>query len=243
VLGSLVAAELAARGDEVRGLSRSPGSGELPGGTPHLEVDLRTGAGLGEALTGCQVVVDASNSRKQAREVLVAGTGRLLRAGAEAGVRHHVAISIVGCDRVPIAYYETKVEQERAVEVGPLPWSLLRATQFHTLIDWLFASTARFGVVPTGAARLQPLDPATVARAVAEAVHREASGRLPDLAGPEVRTLGELARIWRRVRGRRVLPLRVPSFGAAGRAMRDGGLCNAEAAVESRTFEQWLADE
>jgi uncharacterized protein YbjT (DUF2867 family) len=242
VLGSLVVAELAARGNEVVALSRSSGSAPLPDGVSHRRVDLASGRGLADGLDGVEVVVDASNDRKRAREVLVEGSRRLLLAGAEAGVRHHVAVSIVGCDRVPMAYYEAKVAQEEAVAAGPLAWSLLRATQFHTLLDWAFAGAARFGVVPTGSARVQPIDPAVVAERLADAVHAEPAGRLPDVAGPEVLALSELARSWRRARGRHLLPLRIPMVGGAGRALRDGALCEPGAAVESRTFERWLAE-
>jgi uncharacterized protein YbjT (DUF2867 family) len=240
-LGKLVVSELAGRGDEVAVLSRSAGAA-LPEGAEHRRIDLASGEGLAAGLDGVEAVVEAANDLKRAREVMVEGSRRLLAAEAEAGVGHHVSVSIVGCDRVPMAYYDAKVEQEGTIESGPVPWSLLRATQFHQLLDWAFASTARFGAVPTGAAKLQPIDPAVVAARLAETVHEGPGGRLADVAGPEVRTLGELARIWRRVRGRHALPLRIPAVGRLGRALRDGGLCEPDAATEGRDFEQWLAD-
>lgn len=240
VLGRLVVAGLVERGGEVLVLSRSAGAAALPHGASHRRVDLTSGDGLAEGLAGVEVVVDASDDRKRAQEVLVEGSKRLLRAAAEAGVRHHVAVSVVGCDRVPMAYYDAKIAQEEEVTSGPVPWSLLRATQFHTLLDWAFGSAARFGVIPTGSAQVQPIDPAVVAERVVGAVHAEPAGRLPDVAGPEVRALGELARSWRRARGRRSLPLRVPMIGKTGRALRDGGLCDPGAAVEGPSFERWL---
>jgi uncharacterized protein YbjT (DUF2867 family) len=230
---------LVARGDEVVVLSRSAGA-PLPDGVAHRRVDLASGEGLAAGLGGVEVVIDAANALKRAREVLVEGSRRLLDAEAEAGARHHVAVSIVGCDRVPIAYYGAKVEQEEAVRSGPVRWSLLRATQFHTLLDWAFASAARYGVVPTGRARLQPIDPAVVAARLVDAVHDGPGGRLPDLAGPEVRTLGELARAWKSARGRHRLPLRIPSVGKLGRSLRDGGLCDPGAAAPGPNFERWL---
>jgi uncharacterized protein YbjT (DUF2867 family) len=239
-LGSLVVERLAKRGDEVVVLSRSART--LPEGVAHRRVDLESGEGLASALDGVEVAVDASNDRKRAQQVMVEGSGRLLRAEAEAGVRHHVAVSIVGCERVAMAYYAAKVAQEEVVAAGSVPWSLVRATQFHHLLAWAFAGTARFGVVPTGRALLQPIDPAIVAGRLADAVHAEPGGRLPDVAGPEVRTLGELARAWRRARGRRSLPLRIPPVGRAARALRDGGLCEPDAATAGPTFEQWLAE-
>src|SRR5436190_4100189 len=117
-LAAPLLAELAARGDDVLALSRRPGA-ELPAGASRRRVELTSGAGLGEALAGVEVVVDASNGDpRNAAPVLVEGTKRLLRAAAEAGVRHYVGISIVGCDRVPMAYYKVKVEQEEAIAGG-----------------------------------------------------------------------------------------------------------------------------
>jgi uncharacterized protein YbjT (DUF2867 family) len=241
VLGKLAVAELGARGDEVLALSRRAPR-KLPGGVSHRRVDLTTGEGLEDALAGVEVVVDASNeSPRGAGPVLVEGTKRLLRAGAEAGVRHHVGVSIVGCDRVPMAYYEVKVEQEEAIAVGEVPWSLLRATQFHTLIDWAFGQAARRRVVPTGKARLQPIDPLVVVERLADAAQAGPAGRLPDVAGPEIHTLTELAGTWRAAAGRRLLPLRIPTVGKVGRPIGEAALCNPDAAAAGPSFEEWLA--
>lgn len=174
--------------------------------------------------------------------MLVEGTRRLLRAGARAGVGHHVAISIVGCDRVPTSYYRSKVAQEKEIAAGEVPWTLLRATQFHPLIAGVFAAAARARILPTGSGLAQPVDPNVVAEHVAAAVHSAPAERLPDLAGPQVLTLTELARAWHEADGRRLLPVRIPMLGRAGRATRDGGLCNPDVAGPGRTFEQWLAD-
>jgi len=241
VLGKLVVGELALRGDEVSALSRRVPR-ELPEGASHRRVDLTTGEGLAGALAGVEVVVDCSNeSPRGAGPVLVEGTKRLLRAGAAAGVRHHVGVSIVGCDRVPMTYYGVKVEQEEAIAAGELPWSLVRATQFHTLIAWAFGQAGRFGVVPTGNARLQPVDPAVVAARLAQVAQGEPAGRVDDAAGPRVQSLTELATAWRRA-GHRVLPLRIPMVGRIGHPLHDGALCNPGAAAGGPGFEEWLAD-
>ena len=127
--GTPIAAELERGGHEVRRLSR------------HSEthpVDLLTGEGLDAALEGCEAVIDASNVNgrtKQTRELLVDGGRRLLAAEARAGVGHHVCISIVGIEKVPMGYYGVKVEQEEMVRAAGVPWSIVRATQFHQLLD------------------------------------------------------------------------------------------------------------
>lgn len=118
-LGRRVAEELRSRGHDVRVLSRS---------SAEYRVDLTTGEGLGAALEGCHVVIDATNnSSRDAAQTLVAGSRRLLEAERAAGVRHHVGMSIVGCEKVPMGYFQVKAEQERVVEQGPVPWSLVRA--------------------------------------------------------------------------------------------------------------------
>ena len=81
---------------------------------------------------------------------MFAGTRRIAAAAAEAGVGHLVGLSIVGCDRTPLGYYGVKAEQESVIEASGVPWSVLRATQFHDLPSWVFARAARRHLVPAG---------------------------------------------------------------------------------------------
>jgi uncharacterized protein YbjT (DUF2867 family) len=188
-LGRRVTEELRSRGHDVRVLSR---------GSPDYRVDLTTGDGLGPAVAGCDVVVDVSNDRsKRAAQTLVEGSRRLLAAERAAGVRHHVCVSIVGCDQVPMRYFRAKAEQERVVERGPVPWSLVRATQFHELVAATLAPAARWRMLPVPRAALQPVACAEVARAVADVA--EGAPRLGrvEVAGPEVADARDLARTWR----------------------------------------------
>jgi uncharacterized protein YbjT (DUF2867 family) len=237
-LGSLVVAELLGRGERVAVLSRNATG--VPAGAEHRRVDLTSGEGLDLALDGVDAVVDAANSQKGARETLVEGTRRLAAAGARAGVANQVTISIVGIDRVPIAYYKAKLAQEEALAAGEVPWTLLRATQFHQLVDWALASAARFGVRPTGSVKVQPIDPAIVAARLADAALAAPAGRLPDLGGPRIQTLTELSEAWARARGGRRLPLRVPAWGKIGRSLAAGALCDERAATPGEDFAEWL---
>jgi len=240
-LGARVAEELAARGHAVRAVSRTaPAPGRLPAGVAHRRADLATGDGLDAALAGAAVVVNAVGDRRGRAAVLVEGTRRLLEAERRAGVAHHVAISIVGADRTRIRYHRATVAQEQVVIAGPVPWTILRATQFHTLVDEAFALLAARRLLPRGRGLLQPIDPAVVASWLADAVDAGPAGRLPDIAGPEVATVTELARQWRRGRPGRLLPLPVDRLGAAGRALRAGALIDRDAAVSGPTFAQWL---
>lgn len=240
-LGSLVVADLLGRGERVAVLSRRDAG--VPAGAEHRRVDLTSGEGLDLALDGVRAVVDAANSQKGAKETLVEGTRRLAEAGARAGVANHVTISIIGIDRVPVSYYKVKLAQEEALEAGEVPWTLLRATQFHQLLDETFAKAARFGVRPTGSAKVQPIDPAVVAARLAEAALAAPAGRLPDVGGPRVQTLSELSGAWATARGKHRLPLRVPSLGTTGKAVAVGGLCDERAAAPGEDFAEWLRHE
>lgn len=237
-IGAPVATALLARDATVRVLTRNRAN--VPAGAEHRRVDLISGEGLAEALAGADAVVDAANSNRESKATLVEGTGRLLEAGAAAGVGHHLTISVVGIDRVPSSYYRVKLAQERAVEAGPVPWSILRATQCHQLLDAIFGYAARFGLRPTGAGKVQPIDPCVVAERIADAALAPPAGRLPDIAGPRVETISELSRAWAGARGRHRLPLRIPSLGKAGKALAAGGLCAPDAAAGGASFEEWL---
>lgn len=222
VLGTAVVRELNARGHEVRVVSRTA---PAAGVTEHRAADLATGSGLQSALAGCDTVVDAVSARRRTRSVMVDGVRRLLDAERQAGIGHHVEISIVGCDRVPIAYYQAKVAQEQVITTGEVPWTLLRATQFHELVTEILTLSARWRIAPHTTAKVQPIDVSAVATRLADAVDNGPAGRIPDIAGPSVHTITELADIYRNHVGRKLFPLPVPIPGRIGRALRCGALC------------------
>ena len=234
MLGRHVARELRERGHEVRILSRR---------SPDHRVDLTTGEGLVSCLAGCDVVVDASNdSSTHAAWTLVEGTARLAAAEVTAGVRHHVGVSVVGCERVPMGYFRVKAEQERAVERGAVPWSLVRATQFHEHAAAMLASAARWRAVPLPRARIETVSCAEVARVVADVAEGPPRRGRVTVAGPEVVAVREVARTWRALTGRRALLIPVPLPGRAGRALRAGALTAERPDIRGTTrFEPWLA--
>lgn len=244
LLGRQVAEQLRTRGHAVRVLSRH---------APEYPVDLTTGAGLAEALAGCDVVVDASNnagSTKAARRTLVEGTRLLLAAEARAGVGHHVCVSIVNCDEAPIGYFQVKADQERLVERSvAVPWTIVRATQFHEFVVSAFlAPLARLGVHAVPGALLQPVAVVDAARVIAQAAEAPPHHGMVEVTGPEIVDLRELARVWRQLTGRRAVRLPVHLPGALGRALRAGVLTAPAHDVPGAptvhrgelTFRQWL---
>jgi uncharacterized protein YbjT (DUF2867 family) len=204
-IGRHIVAALSRDGHEVRALSRN---------ADQYPVDLTTGAGLDAALAGCDVVIDASNGpSRKARAVLVEGSHRMLDVGARAGVRHHVCVSIVGIEDLPIGYYGVKLEQERVVERASLPWTIVRSTQFHDLLGAVMSAADRWRVLPVPRAQLQPVGVHEVADAVA-AVSIDAP-RLARVAvgGPEVLDLRSLGRIWQAAGGHRAIEIPIPLPG------------------------------
>jgi len=162
-------------------------------------VDLLGGKGLAAALDGADVVVNLTNSPTfdEASPAFFQVTmGNLLAAAAQAGVRHAAVLSIVGADRVPdFVYYRAKVLQENLLRAGPVPYSIVRSTQFDEFIGQLISQAAAEDTVRLGTTRLQPIASADIARAVAEVAVGAALNGTRNVAGPEVVTLDELGRI------------------------------------------------
>ena len=247
-LGRVVVERLRERDHLPRVLSRRAGEGRVVG-------DLESGAGVAEAVRGVDAVVHAASRPghdvAQAETLLAAlraeGTRRATGSLATTETRGHadphlVFVSIVGVDRVPLAYYRDKVEVERLVAAAGVPWTVLRATQFHDLLTMLFGVLGRSPVLPVLAGALfQPVDVRDVADRLADLVTGAPVGRAPDLGGPQVRSMADLARAWTAATARRraVLPVRLP--GGLARAVRDGGLITPEHADGRITFEEFLA--
>lgn len=226
VVGRHVVEVARGRGHDVVVLARSEG------------VDLTTGAGLAERLAGVDAVVDVTSVATQKRAEAEAFFGSVTRNLRAAGAAHVVALSIVGIDDVDTGYYAGKRLQERLLAEGDVPWSVLRATQFHEFAEQAlgFVRIGPFSLVPR--MRSQTVAAREVAEALVDLAEQGPSGRVPDLAGPEVHDLVDLAR--RVANGRRVVPVRVP--GAAGRAMRTGGLLpQGDGPRGTVTFDAWLA--
>lgn len=242
-LGRLAVTHLSAAGYRVRGMGRREVPEDLLAGVEWERADLQTGEGLVEAVRGMDVIVHvASSPFKHTWQIDVEGTRRLLNQAREAGVAHVVYISIVGIERIPFAYYQAKLAAERLIQNSGLAWSVLRATQFHSLIDLGLQALARFPLllaVPTDL-RFQLIDQDEVAQRLCEVVQAGPAGRLPDIGGPEVCSLGELTRNWLRARGMRriVLPFRLP--GKVARGFRRGDNTCPQQAAGKRTWDEWL---
>lgn len=232
-IGRMVTERLTAEGDTPVVLARSAG------------VDLTTGAGLDAALDGAEAVIDVSNvitiSKRKSAGFFAAATEHLLAAGRRAGVGHHVALSIVGVDRVDLGYYFGKRRQEELVLGGPVPATVLRATQFHEFaVQLLSRSRSPFIVAPN--MPCEPVAGREVAAALVSLARAEPAGLAPDLAGPRREEMTDMVRRVARLRGSRrpVAAVRLP--GRAGGQVARGGLLAGESANRgSVSFAEWLA--
>jgi len=192
-------------------------------------IDVRTGDGLDAALAGVDVVVDATNpsttNGAKASAFFTEVSRRLQHVGAAQGVSRLVTVSIVGIDRVPgFGYYQAKQSQEGAALDGPLPVTIVRATQFHEFPAQILghAHLGRIGVMPR--MRVQSIAARTVGEVVVEVATAPPGEITVEVAGPEPADLVDLARAIASRPDHRmaVVPLRVP--GRAGKAMRSGAL-------------------
>lgn len=212
VLGRKVVAALQVRGVSPVVLSRKVHS--TPGVT-FVQGDLLDSSSLPQVLTNVEVIIHCATNPKKPKEDPT-GTTNLLEAAKRAGVKHFVLISIVETDKMRwIPYYRAKFQQETLVAKSGIPYTILRAAQFHEFVVNLLTGLSRNGVqfLPTGF-RTQPVQVEVVAAKLADAALSSPQGRLPDLAGPEVRSFVSLGKEWLAAtkQNKRVVIVPVPGF-------------------------------
>lgn len=233
LIGSRVVKVLTARGHEAAALSHSTG------------VDLVSGEGLPEALAGAEVVVNLTDSPTYDEASIgffETTMGNLLRTAESAGVGHAVVLSIVGADLVPdLVYYRAKVRQEDILKAGPVPYSIVRATQFFEFMDAVLSWTSDGSITRLPATRLQPMAADDVAEAVAEVCVGAPLRGTRDLAGPEVFPLDELGRITFAARGERRSVVTDDTAGTYAAASGDALIAKPGAVIAKTTYRDWLA--
>ena len=233
-IGARTVSALESSGHEAVRISRS------------LGVDLTTGEGLDAALQGVDAVIDAISSppvtAEETRAYFGTTTRNLLDAEARSGVRHHVLLSIVGIHRIEgNAHYSGKREQERLIAEGPVPWTVVPATQFHDFAELAVSWTEQDGVATLAPLLVQPIAPDDIAAVLAEVAAGEPQGRYADVAGPDTQDLVDMARRTLAMRGRTVKL--IPTWsGVFDEAMAGNALLPGDDVRITRTsFEDWLA--
>ncbi|MGV0050327.1 SDR family oxidoreductase [Mycobacterium colombiense] len=231
-VGRIVVDNLVTAEQDVRVLSR----GRRPQQSTdvrHVVGDVQTGDGLDAAMDGVDTIVHC-----------VYPCEHLVAAAKRAGSPHLVYVSIVGIDRVPFALYRMMLAHERLIAESGLPWTVLRATQFHDLIAFLLRLLAKPPVLalPSGL-RFQPVDVRDVGARLAQLALGEPIGRAPDFGGPQTRALDDLAHSYLAIVGKRrsIVPVRLPGKVFGG--IRAGGLLSSEPAAGTITFEEYLGEQ
>jgi uncharacterized protein YbjT (DUF2867 family) len=185
-------------GSTVVNILRENGHESVPA-APSLGINTITGEGLAEALSGSDVVVDVTNSPSfesaAVMEFFQTSTRNLLEAEAQAGTGHHVALSIVGIDRSPDSgYFRAKVTQEKLIEAGSIPYSIVQATQFFEFVDAIANAATVGSEVHMPPVAFQPIAAADVAAAVAEAAMGEPLNGRREIAGPDLMRFDDVIR-------------------------------------------------
>jgi uncharacterized protein YbjT (DUF2867 family) len=245
-LGRLVVPLLRDAGCHVRVLSRS--GHEPADGIEFRTGDLASGEGLDAAVDGIDTILHCAGSAKGDEDK----ARNLVRAASRAGAPHVVYISVVGAERIPVVsgvdrnlfgYFAAKRAAENVVADSGLPWTTLRATQFHDLVLTVAQQLAKLPVLPVPAGiRCQPIDAGEVAARLVELSLGKPSGLVSDMGGPRVYELTDLIRSYLRASHRRrlLVPVRLP--GKAAQAVRAGAILAPDQAVGHRTWEDFLAD-
>jgi uncharacterized protein YbjT (DUF2867 family) len=241
-LGRQVVMQLRQAGHRARILSRNP-----RGHVESVQGDLATGAGLLKAVSGMDAIVHAGSATREmfnGRATDVVGTRRLLALAREAHVRHVVYVSIVGMEGVAYPYYRTKLAAEAVVRENIVPWSILRATQFHTLMEVFLGGFCKLPGIATVPLKwqFQPVDTRDVAQRLVDVVTHEPAGLLPDFGGPEVRDFKSIAESWLAARKetKRLINLWLPF--KFSRQFAQGQLLCPEHREGTITFEQYLSE-
>jgi uncharacterized protein YbjT (DUF2867 family) len=241
-LGRQVVMQLRQAGHRARILSRNP-----RGHVESVQGDLATGAGLLKAVSGMDAIVHAGSATREmfnGRATDVVGTRRLLALAREAHVRHVVYVSIVGMEGVAYPYYRTKLAAEAVVREKIVPWSILRATQFHTLMEVFLGGFCKLPGIATVPLKwqFQPVDTRDVARRLVDVVTHEPAGQLPDFGGPEVRDFESIAESWLAARKetKRLINLWLPF--KFSRQFAQGRLLCPEHREGTITLEQYLSE-
>ncbi|TAL78682.1 MAG: SDR family oxidoreductase [Beijerinckiaceae bacterium] len=234
LIGSKTVAILRQRGHEV--VAASPKNG----------VNTITGEGLTEALAGAQVVIDLSNSpsfeNKAVLEFFETSGRNLLPAEASAGVRHHVALSIVGIERTPDnGYFRAKVAQEKLIEASGIPYTIVRATQFLEFIGAIADAGTSGNVVRVSPGLFQPIAAEEVSVMVADAALASPRNGIVEIAGPERAPFNEIvARYLKAVSDPREVTRDPEALYFGGRMEEFSLVPLGEARLGRITLEEWL---
>ncbi|HEY2592102.1 MAG TPA: SDR family oxidoreductase, partial [Steroidobacteraceae bacterium] len=212
---------------------------------PNTGINTITGEGLKEALVGAQVVIDLANSPsfedKAVLEFFETSGRNLLAAEAVAGVRHHVALSIVGIDRSDNGYFRAKLAQEKLIESSRVPYTIIRSTQFLEFIGAIADSSAEGSKVRVSPGLFQPIAAEDVAAIVADVALAAPRNGIVEIAGPERAPFNEIVARYLKATGDQRQVVRDPEARYWGGRVAERSLVPlGEARLGHIAFDEWL---
>ncbi len=222
------------------------GGHEVVAASPKSGINTITGVGLKEAMAGAQVVIDVANSPsfedKAVLEFFETSGRNLLAAEAAAGVRHHVALSIVGTDRTPDnGYFRAKVAQEKLIEASGTPYTIIRATQFLEFLGTIAATSADGNMIRLSPGLFQPIAADDVAVIVADVALAAPRSGIVDIAGPERAPFNEIIARYLKAVGDPRQVVRDPEARYWGGRVEERSLVPlGEARLGRIGFDEWL---
>ena len=205
-------------------------------------MDLNTGAGMLAAAKNVKTVFHlASGTQKMSAKTDVDGTQLLLEACEKAVVNHFIFISIVGTDITPFKYYKFKYGAERVIQKSKVPYSILRATQFHEFLDFMLGNFFKtpFGLLPRNL-QIQPVQTEEVAKRLYEISLEAPTNTIENMGGKEILSLNVILKKWLDARKEKRMLMPIPAFGKVMNAIANGSLTCEEVAQDSISWDEWL---
>lgn len=244
-LGTDLVARLAQTPHIIRITSRQPKPAEAK--TEWAQVNFESQRDFSEAVRDVDVIVHcASSPTRNTYQADVIGTQNLLASARQAKVKNFIFISIVGIDRIPYSYYLHKLAIEKDIKESGVPYSIARVAQFHGFIDMLLGLTKRLWWMPILTLptnwQLQTIDTREVSTYLAPFIEKDATGRIDNVAGPQVLRLGDMARQWRDIQGGYKPIIRLPMFGKIAHGVDQCYLTAPDKAYGSITWADYLRE-
>ena len=207
-----------------------------------LNLDLETGAGINEAVEGKKIILHlASSTKKISKNNDLVGTQKLLQAAKKNNISHFIYISIVGIDKVPLSYYQLKLQAEKEIINSGIPYTILRATQFHDFADNMLHNLLKFplAIIPKKI-KLQPIETKIVAQQLFTITQGQPLRKTINLGGKEILELEAMVNSWLQSQRKSKILFGLPLIGRTLHALKNGGLTCNKKSHESIRWEEWL---
>jgi uncharacterized protein YbjT (DUF2867 family) len=246
-LGQLLVGQLVSVNLLPRILTSGNSSGGLP--LPHVQCDLSSESSvvaskLAGVLGDVECVVHLASSAQDHEKVDIKGTQNLVDVIRSANASPHlVYVSIVGVDQIPFSYYQSKFQAEKIIQNSGIPYSILRATQFHPFVEVMVQSLSFMGgrvALVSKQVSFQPVDTLEVALKLRDMILAGPSARVEDFGGPEILTMDALSRTWHESRGKSPSTVSLPVFGSTLQAFKDGRNLCPEAKCGEFSWQDYL---